>query len=63
MLTKFMKECSELLWLRGLQAVLKTALKENPDIPGSASATWERHLLNHMKRTKDKADESLKLRN
>lgn len=44
--------------LEGTPSCVKTALKDNPDIPVSGSVTWERYLIHHMNIAKNKADVS-----
>lgn len=49
--------------LEGAPTEVQKAMKENPDLPGSDSTVWERHLIHHLTRVYDektKTDDHLK---
>lgn len=42
--------------LKGVPVAVKKKMSENPDLPGSDSAVWERHLVHHLQGENDIAD-------
>ena len=43
--------------LEGLPEKIKEAMMANPDLPGSESHVWERHIVHHLQRAKDEETE------
>lgn len=42
--------------LEGVPNSVKEAMLSNPDLPGSESQIWERHLIHHLQRAKDQEE-------
>ena len=43
--------------LEGIPETVKNAMKDNPDMAGCDSHTWEKHLIHHLTRALDKVQE------
>ncbi|GCC43097.1 hypothetical protein chiPu_0027031 [Chiloscyllium punctatum] len=43
--------------ITGMPKEVKEAMESNPDIPGSSTEQWEKHLTHHMKHYRTKQDE------
>ncbi|KAI7790213.1 hypothetical protein IRJ41_024820 [Triplophysa rosa] len=41
--------------LRGVAPAVAENMRENPDIPGCSTKTWERHLTHHLNKAQDQA--------
>ncbi|XP_013856355.1 uncharacterized protein LOC106512235 [Austrofundulus limnaeus] len=45
--------------LEGVPVLVKQRMCDNPDLPGSDSPVWEKHLVHHLQVAKDKTDKEM----